>query len=320
MTEDIVVKLNVPEGYVHRTARINSFVIDKLREDDEHLIVQAVITMEGVHNGAYKAAKEILAAADMAKGRYVTFGHPDTIVVTHRNQIRGHMENVRTRTVKRDIDNKAHELPQLLCDLYVCKKRAKKAELDKIRKGEVTDNSIGYWCKDTAKSGEFLGVKYNSVETDILIDHTAILFGEKGACECREDGTGCGLLNSESRAAADAVQTDGDGGASLAPAPEPSNADTGAAPSFIPSPKTELNDKKPEPQEQGMSGKEDNVMTETKKDAATELHDNKESEPKQNTAPPAPTVEQDAQIAAAQAKAAALQAKVDAFEKAKKIQ
>jgi len=53
--------------------------------------------------------------------------------------------------------------------------------LDKIRTGQLKDNSIGFSCDKDVTPGEFQGQKYDYVQRNICIDHLAAPI-EQGRC------------------------------------------------------------------------------------------------------------------------------------------
>jgi len=157
----------------------------------EEVIVNAVITQQGVHNGAYKNAEEIVKMAKFGDHRWICDSHPWTIVAVSPQDIKGYQDSV----VLKEVDmTKTYELngeevtetikaPQVTADLHVVKAWAPELYEDvvnKIRKAV----SIGYWAQVYEKEGIFMGDPYREIESEILQDHTGILKpGETPACE-----------------------------------------------------------------------------------------------------------------------------------------
>ena len=66
-------------------------------------------------------------------------------------------------------------------DIRFFKDRTGKEVLDKIRSGQLKDNSIGFSCDKDLTPGEFQGQKYDYVQRNICIDHLAAPI-EQGRC------------------------------------------------------------------------------------------------------------------------------------------
>jgi Uncharacterized protein conserved in bacteria (DUF2213) len=66
-------------------------------------------------------------------------------------------------------------------DIRFFKDRTGKDVLDKIRTGQLKNNSIGFSCDKDVTPGEFQGQKYDYVQRNICIDHLAAPI-EQGRC------------------------------------------------------------------------------------------------------------------------------------------
>ena len=69
-------------------------------------------------------------------------------------------------------------------DIRFFKDRTGKEVLDKIKSGQLKDNSIGFSCDKDVTPGEFQGQKYDYVQRNICIDHLAAPI-EQGRCIVR---------------------------------------------------------------------------------------------------------------------------------------
>ena len=147
-----------------------------IQDDDKFLVVKAVIASEIVHKYkdgmAYKPADELEKAAWTADGRWVkALSHPTSDHIRNVNDINGRMENPRFR---KDLNDPKTNRPcrrGIEVDIRFFKDRTGKDVLDKIRSGQLKDNSIGFSCDKDVTPGEFQGQKYDYVQRNICIDH-----------------------------------------------------------------------------------------------------------------------------------------------------
>jgi hypothetical protein len=157
-----------------------------IQDDDKFLVVKAVIASEIVHKYkdgmAYKPADELEKAAWTAEGRWVkALSHPASDYIRNVNDINGRMENPRFR---KDLNDPKTNRPcrrGIEVDIRFFKDRTGKEVLDKIKSGQLKDNSIGFSCDKDGTPGEFQGQKYDYVQRNICIDHLAAPI-EKGRC------------------------------------------------------------------------------------------------------------------------------------------
>ncbi len=157
-----------------------------IQDDDKFLVVKAVIASEIVHKYkdgmAYKPADELEKAAWTAEGRWVkALSHPTSDQIRNVNDINGRMEKPRFR---KDLNDPKTNRPcrrGIEVDIRFFKDRTAKDVLDKIRTGQLKDNSIGFSCDKEVTSGEFQGQKYDYVQRNICIDHLAAPI-EQGRC------------------------------------------------------------------------------------------------------------------------------------------
>lgn len=138
---------------------------------------QIVIAKEIVqdYNGVkvYKSADSLRAILDHGDNRPITDDHPPAKIVTSNKQRLGHIENL-TFT----------DSNELKADIIV----TNKVLGDKIISGEKREVSVGFHADTVDIKGVFNDVKYDQMQTDILLDHVAIV--KDGRCSLRD---GCGI-------------------------------------------------------------------------------------------------------------------------------
>lgn len=167
----------------------------EVHEGVEHLVVPAVLIVEGVLNDALVLASEfgrhVEAWNDRAipvlhpqdRGEYISAGRPD---VVEKNTI-GRVYNAR-------VDG-----PRLKAELWLNIEKARRLGygdlIDSLAAGEIVEISTGYFADDEPKAGEYNGKGYNTIHRNIRPDHLALLPGEIGACSVAD---GCGTrVNSQ---------------------------------------------------------------------------------------------------------------------------
>ena len=161
---------------------LNSVEVDSLeiKEDDEVLIVPAVITREGVYDydgmRIYEPAEEVKKAAFTAMNAWIVEEHPPEIILSNPNLIRG---TVRNSTFLED---------RIKADLVFFKERCSPKYLADIKSGKARSVSIGFFWDCVPQHGEFRGQHYDYIKKDILIDHVAV-----GSCQGRCAYPLCGV-------------------------------------------------------------------------------------------------------------------------------
>lgn len=167
----------------------------EVHEGVEHLVVPAVLIVEGVLNDALVLATEfgrhveswndraIPVLHPQDRGEYISAGRPD---VVEKNTI-GRVYNAR-------VDG-----PKLKAELWINLEKARRLGygqlVDALAAGEIVEISTGYFADDENKSGEHNGIGYNTIHRNIRPDHLALLPGEIGACSVAD---GCGTrVNSQ---------------------------------------------------------------------------------------------------------------------------
>ena len=141
----------------------------KIVEDsDEFLVVPAIIAREGVfpypEGKAYKPAVELKDAAFTAEGAWVVAEkHPDTVVLTVRNDIKGKVESAKF----------CEKINGILGNLRFFKAKCDAAFLAEIRTGKRKDVSLGFFYDYDATPGKWNDEPYDFVQRNILVDHVA---------------------------------------------------------------------------------------------------------------------------------------------------
>jgi hypothetical protein len=163
-----------------------------IQDDDKVLVMRAVIASEIVQpyqdkkSGktfyAYKPADELEKATWTAEGRWVkVLAHPNADVINSAEDVNGKMINP---VFRKDLNDPKTNRPcrrGIQVDVCWFKDRTPKEVIDKARKMEIRDNSIGFSCLNDPVPGEFQGQKYDVVQRNIFIDHLAAPI-EKGRC------------------------------------------------------------------------------------------------------------------------------------------
>lgn len=141
----------------------------KIVEDsEEFLVVPATIAREGVfpypEGKAYKPAAELKEAAWTAEGAWVVAEkHPDTIVLTTREDIKGKLENAKF----------CDKINGITGDLRFFKAKCDAAFLAEIKAGKRKDVSLGFFYDFDATPGKWNDQPYDFVQRNILVDHVA---------------------------------------------------------------------------------------------------------------------------------------------------
>lgn len=170
-SDSAIVRLDVdsaestPEGYL----KLPGVTIAKA-------MVQTYQDSKGRTKRVLKAADALRDMTDYGTGRPVTDEHPAGGVVMSKKDTRGFIDNLYftdTNEVKADIN--------IICP-----------RLQKIVKdGKKSEVSIGFYSNINATPGVFNDESYDEIQTDIWLDHLAIV--KSGRCS-RKDG--CGITDS----------------------------------------------------------------------------------------------------------------------------
>jgi hypothetical protein len=140
----------------------------EIKEDEESLIVPAVITREGVYEYGdmftYEPAEILEKAAYAARHAVppICEEHPSTIILDNAELIRGSARNC---TFTQD---------RIRADLVFDKKLCSPKYLDYIKTGKARSVSIGFFYDVEPQKGEFNEQHYDYVITNLFINHVAV--------------------------------------------------------------------------------------------------------------------------------------------------
>jgi hypothetical protein len=131
-------------------------------------VVPAIIAREGVfpypEGKAYKPAAELKEAAWTAEGAWVVAEkHPDTVVLTVRDDIKGKVEYPKF----------CEKINGIIGNLRFFRAKCDAKFLDEIKSGKRRDVSLGFFYDFDATSGDWNGEHYDFVQRNILVDHVA---------------------------------------------------------------------------------------------------------------------------------------------------
>jgi hypothetical protein len=151
-----------------RAVRVEADSTQKIREDQESLVVPAILTRESIlpfgDGRGYRPATELEAAAWTLEGSWVVaYDHILTVFPISREDIRGRVENVKFDAAIRGVKGDIHFL-KALCD---------HALLDGVKNGDLKDVSVAYFCEDIFEPGEFAGEPYDFVQRNFMFGHVA---------------------------------------------------------------------------------------------------------------------------------------------------
>jgi hypothetical protein len=141
----------------------------KIVEDsNEFLVVPAIIAREGVfpypEGKAFKPAAELKEAAWTAEGAWIVAEkHPDTVILTVRDDIKGKVENTKF----------CDKVNGILGNLRFFKTKCDAGFLDEIKTGKRKDVSLGFFYDFDATPGKWNDQTYDFVQRNILVDHVA---------------------------------------------------------------------------------------------------------------------------------------------------
>ncbi len=157
-----------------------------IQDDDKFLVVKAVIASEIVHKYkdgmAYKPADELEKAVWTADGKWVKVykSSRNRPYQKRKRNKRAHGKPLLPQRPQRPQNQQT--LPTRHRSRYsIFQGPYRQRVLDKIRTGQLKDNSIGFSCDKDPTPGEFQGQKYDYVQRNICIDHLAAPI-EQGRC------------------------------------------------------------------------------------------------------------------------------------------
>jgi hypothetical protein len=146
------------------------------------LKVNAVITKEGVYQypdgRAFKSRMELLKATHTARNaKIIIEDHPSSLVIMSQKDIHGFVEKP------------FFDRDRIRAVLSFDKSTCPSAFLDKVRKSQLKDVSIGFYYQPDLTPGKWNNENYDYVMRDIVIDHVAAGV-VKGRCSFPSCGIG----------------------------------------------------------------------------------------------------------------------------------
>lgn len=154
---------------------------------------------------AYKPANELEDAAWTALDRWIVIGHhPETAIVSNRNDIGGRTTNIRFTKSLINAKTNRPEDRGILADLEIFNDKIPPDVLAAMKSGIKRDVSIGFFFDQDTTPGiigddypQLKGTKYDYVQRNIMIDHTAAaLETGSGRCAFPECGIGADQFKS----------------------------------------------------------------------------------------------------------------------------
>jgi hypothetical protein len=139
-----------------------------IEDSDEFLVMPARLAREGIfqypEGKTYKPGAELKEAAWTGEGAWIVAEkHPDTLVLTLRDDIKGKAENVKF----------CEKINGIIGNLRFFKAKCNATFLDEIKTGKRKDVSLGFFYDFDATPGKWNDQPYDFVQRNILIDHVA---------------------------------------------------------------------------------------------------------------------------------------------------
>lgn len=167
-------------------------------EERDHYVVPVVALVEGVIHAVNAEAPEFVPAEELSKapagwnGRPVVMNHP----TINGEKVSANAPEVLEHNAFGLVFNSKFEDNSLKCEAWLDPIKATKVgpeavkTLERIKKGEMIEVSVGVFVAAEQKSGEHEGKEYSAVWRQVMPDHLALLGeGTKGACS---NEMGCG--------------------------------------------------------------------------------------------------------------------------------
>jgi hypothetical protein len=151
-----------------RAVRVEFDSSRKIREDENELVVPAVLTRESIlpftEGMGYRPACELEAAAWTLEGAWVVaYSHIVTVFPMSREDVRGRVKDVNFDSEIRGVRGDIH-FQKSLCHADL---------LDGVRQGSLKDVSVAYFCEDVFEPGEFAGEHYDFRQENFMFGHVA---------------------------------------------------------------------------------------------------------------------------------------------------
>jgi len=169
-----------------RTVRTNKVEFDsskQIREDADSVVVPTILTRESIlpfaDGKGYRSAKELQDAAWTLEGAWVVaLSHISTVFVTNRADIRGKVEGVKF----------SPKINGIIGDTRFLKANCDQPFLESVKKGELKDVSVAYFCEDVFTPGKFGDEPYDFFQQNFMFGHVA-----SGVPEGRCPSPFCGM-------------------------------------------------------------------------------------------------------------------------------
>jgi len=197
--------------------------IETLRGDD-HLVAPVVAVAEGVLNGGFLPFEEIARSGAGWNGQPVTASHPEAngdFIPANDPEILEQYQIGRFLNAEADADDRKLEgemwinlaVVAWMVENDVALADEARDTVEALKDGEALEVSTGYWHHYENQTGEFQGVEYEQVQTDVLPDHLATLPNSEGACNWDGDTTASGCGAPRTQSATNALASNGKGAA-----------------------------------------------------------------------------------------------------------
>jgi len=167
------------------------------RDGRQYLVVPVVAVKEGVMNGEYLPADELLSVSlDQWSDIPVPVGHP----TENGQNVSSRARDIIDEEVIGRLYNPIYAGSTLKGELWIDIEKAlelggdAEAALNKLQSGEPLEVSTGYLMDLEVVDGSFNGEEYEGIQHNIRPDHIAVLPNAIGACSWA-DGCGAGRFN-----------------------------------------------------------------------------------------------------------------------------
>lgn len=169
----------------------------QVQDGREYAVVQTVVIVEGVLNGALVTAAEIVACAELWNGQVIPLRHPQD---AQGNYISAQDPTVPDADLVGFFRNARVDDNRLVGEMWLDVAKIQQVggdaliTLNRLEAGEIVEVSSAYFCQAAEETGEYKGKRYHEVHRALEPDHIALLPDEVGACSV-QDGCGAGRVN-----------------------------------------------------------------------------------------------------------------------------
>ncbi len=139
---------------------------------------------------AFKVRDELESYSWTVDGRWIHAGkHPETGIISERDQIHGRTTNPRYVKNLKDPKTKRPNRAGVLADIEVFNNKIHPDLLESMIQGKKRDVSIGFFYIADETPGEYNGVKYDYIQREMFHDHLAVAI-DQGRCPAPYCGLG----------------------------------------------------------------------------------------------------------------------------------